>query len=337
MTPAQLAELNIKLLAEGMQPVSRSPGLQFLKAGSGKGREGWWNSEKFMEQTKATVYACEIMYPDHQIVFEVDWSCGHNAFAPDALRTEKMNVSFGGKQPKLRSTTVCQSDLGPHQPKLSPGDTQHMVFQADDEAPFYAPTTPAVDETDADGKVVQEGYVGKAKGLKQVLWERGWWTDRCECCDRPLIGTAKRAEDACRAMDNMLGRCQDFAAETSEFDKLLRGRGHIPLFSPKYHPEIAGCGIEYSWGKSKYEFRRRPDAKSDFHRVVKECLGPEVLSLQRVRKFARRSRQYMRVYHLMATEQPDGARAKSDIEERLMVRGVRATLPASSWMWPCLT
>ena len=29
-----------------------------------------------------------------------------------------------------------------------------------------------------------------------------------------------------------------------------------PIMSPKYHCELAGDGIEYSWGKSKFSFRR---------------------------------------------------------------------------------
>ena len=29
------------------------------------------------------------------------------------------------------------------------------------------------------------------------------------------------------------------------------------MLTPKQHPEIAGCGIEYCWGKAKYEFRNQ--------------------------------------------------------------------------------
>ena len=33
-------------------------------------------------------------------------------------------------------------------------------------------------------------------------------------------------------------------------------RGHILLMSPKGHPEVAGCGIEFAWGHAKNYFRQ---------------------------------------------------------------------------------
>lgn len=320
MTDAQLQQYNAVRIADGRQPLSTSPGLRFLKAGNGKGREGWWNSETFMEQARDIVEAAEIIYPGKQLVFEVDWSCGHNAFAADALRTENMGVNWGGAQSKLRCSIITDEDVGPHNPKLAVGSTQYMHFRDGDDPPWYDQNAPARDVVDAAGKVVTPGYVGKPKGMKQVLWERGLWTDTCQCgCGKKLIGSSKREADNCRAMDARLKKCHDFATERSEFDKLLRDRGHVPLFSPKYHPELAGSGIEYSWGKSKFAYRRTDVNARGFHATVRHVLGPEVLPLERVRRFGRRARQYMRVYHRMATEQPDGARKKDDIEQRVMV------------------
>jgi len=321
MTEEQLAQLNIIRAASGRAPLQTSPGLRFLKAGNGKGREGWWNSEKFMEQATDIVEAFEVLYPDKQLVFEVDWSCGHNAFAADALRTENMGVNFAGAQAKLQSTVITAQDLGKHNPKLAVGDTQHMQFREGDSAPFYQPAAPAHDILDGDGKILQQGFVGKPKGMKQVLHERGLWTETCQCgCGRKMIGTAKKETDKCRAMDALLKQCYDFATQRSQFDILLRDRGHVPLFSPKYHPELAGSGIEYSWGKSKYAYRRANVKTLGFYGTVRHVLGPEVLPLLRVRKFGRRGRQYMRVYHSMATDQPEGATCKDDIEDRVMVR-----------------
>jgi len=320
MTAEELAALNVRRAARGKPPTTSSPGIRFLKAGSGKGREGWWNSEKFMEQARDIVDAVEILYPGHQLVFEVDWSCGHNAFAPDALRVENMNVKYGGKQAKMRETVVSKDDLGRNSPQLKDGDTQFMQFQKEDGPPWYDQNAPADDVLGDDGKVTHEGYVGRPKGMKQILWERGLWDDVCQCgCGKPLIANASKDEDQCRSMSGRLKRCHDFATERSEFDKLLRDRGHIPLFSPKYHPEVAGSGIEYSWGKAKFAYRRTDVNERGFHGTVKHVLGPEVLDINRVRKFGRRARQYMRVYLHMATAQPDGARQKDDIEKHVLV------------------
>ena len=41
----------------------------------------------------------------------------------------------------------------------------------------------------------------------------------------------------------------DFKLETSELSNLWRARGHGFELGVKCHPEMAGCGIEYCWGK----------------------------------------------------------------------------------------
>ena len=50
----------------------------------------------------------------------------------------------------------------------------------------------------------------------------------------------------------------------------IRKMGAICFHSPKYHCEIAGEGIEYSWVNSKYKYRRikalDKKFKKDFHK-----------------------------------------------------------------------
>lgn len=63
------------------------------------------------------------------------------------------------------------------------GDTQSMIFASDTPPPFQGW------EAERSDKVVGEktgGYAGKAKGVKQALWERGWW----------VKGMAAAAKDA---------------------------------------------------------------------------------------------------------------------------------------------
>ena len=60
-----------------------------------------------------------------------------------------------------------------------------MSFVEDAPPPFYDWEALAMDTKvqKAKGKTdVKEGYVGKAKGMRQVLWERVWSThyQRCE-------------------------------------------------------------------------------------------------------------------------------------------------------------
>ena len=44
--------------------------------------------------------------------------------------------------------------------------------------------------------------------------------------------------------------------EKGALQELVESRGLILILSPKCHPELTGCGIEYSWGKSEQYLRR---------------------------------------------------------------------------------
>ena len=73
----------------------------------GEQREGYWNNERFMEQVAKAVKIAEVKYPSSQGYHHIwcfDHSCGHTAFADDALNASKMNKGPGGKQPKMRDT-----------------------------------------------------------------------------------------------------------------------------------------------------------------------------------------------------------------------------------------
>ena len=45
------------------------------------------------------------------------------------------------------------------------GDIQHFYFREGDPPPWYKPNLPPSE------------YIGKAKGMKQIMWERGLWKD----------------------------------------------------------------------------------------------------------------------------------------------------------------
>ena len=54
----------------------------------------------------------------------------------------------------------------------------------------------------------------------------------------------------------VLSECWDFAHEKTGLQELVEQRGHILRMCVKGHPEIAGKGIEYSWGRLKQKYRR---------------------------------------------------------------------------------
>ena len=75
--------------------------------------------------------------------------------------------------------------------------------------------------------------------------------------------------------------------------------------SPKCHPELAGVGTEYCWGKAKYQYRhintgdQKEICKKQRERVV-SYLAPEVLPRRRLRKFDRKAYEYKCAYRKLA-------------------------------------
>ena len=108
------------------------------------------------------------------------------------------------------------------------------------------------------------------------------------------------------------------------------------LASPRYHPELAGLGIEYCWGKGKWTFRREVNDLQSKHlkRNVLISLGDKQfkfkgkgklmaapLPVSRVRKFARRARTYRRLFELF----PNREAAKDALEAWKEGKGVAVT------------
>ena len=266
-----------------------------------------------MEQVRDVLDVYAALMPDYQVMMQVDHSAGHAAKKEGALNTNTMNAGPGGAQAHLRRSTMTAGCIGPHPAvmtlgdgtvvdcKLQAGDVQEFNFPAAAEAgrpavPFFdrQPDNPA-------------HYFGMAKGMKQVLFERGWWPAEM---GGPR-GKQMNKDDQMVALDML----PDFLAETSAFETSLNSCGHFGLLSPKGHPEMAGQGVEYCWGKAKQYYRRHNtmDNKT-FKQRVKVCMDATVLDMERVRKFARRARAYRNGY-----KQPELAGSYLGIE-RLVKR-----------------
>lgn len=89
------------------------------------------------------------------------------------------------------------------------------------------------------------------------------------------------------------------------------------MLSPKFHPEVAGVGIEYSWGMSKLKFRRELNDEIPKHlhqNIVASMCRKTILTLPRIRRFARRTRDFCRAY-LKLEKDAAGADSKDRIEK----------------------
>ena len=101
----------------------------------------------------------------------------------------------------------------------------------------------------------------------------------------------------------LMASCLDFAEEMTALQHVGHELGVSVIITPKFHAEMAGEGIEYSWGVSKSVYRRMPLAskkgKTSFKALVKECTSRDVLTTATVRKLSRRARTYICAYYAL--------------------------------------
>ena len=104
--------------------------------------------------------------------------------------------------------------------------------------------------------------------------------------------------------------CHDFQNEVTQLQTIASSYGIRVEMTPKYHAEIAGCGIEYSWGAAKSRYRQIPlerkRKKHDLKEAVRHSI--DVLTKQTVRKCDRKARTYIQAYfYLEVMRQGEGA------------------------------
>jgi len=281
-----------ELYGPGTKPkLEASPGVRFLEYG--KNKDGYWTAADMAKQLEDMIDYYECLYPGWQLIFEFDWSSGHKAHREGCLAAYKMNVSFGGKQSIPDASRLTEGCVGPQEKrKIQVDEMQHFFFRTgeengtgvDDPPPWYAPNVSASE------------YLGQAKGLKQVLWERGLWVDGMVRAVGEDDDEPQRSQSM--SMTHVLSECEDFRNEVTLLEEIAWRRGHIVLFTPKGHCELAGIGIEYCWGKLKKWYRRNnsPTGPADFFDLVVRSMSREVLPLTTARRFARKARAYMRAY-----------------------------------------
>ena len=83
----------------------------------------------------------------------------------------------------------------------------------------------------------------------------------------------------------------------SLIQKLVEKRGGVLIMSAKFHPECAGVGVEYCFGRCKWYFKKNHvHSTQGLRRGSELCFDRTVVSLHHTRRFARKSRDYQRAY-----------------------------------------
>jgi hypothetical protein len=168
---------------------------------------------------------------------------------------------------------------------------------------------------------IREGWVGKPKGIYQVLWERGW-LDPDNLKQYTMNGKKDRYGiiQLQSSLKNLLRSCRDFQEEESLLQSMGRKMGVVIDRTPKCHCELAGEGIEYSWGCAKNFYRTLPirekKSKESFKESVRKCLDQEtVLTKQRIRAFSRRARQYTMAYYALQLQQQHSQQQERQLDD----------------------
>jgi hypothetical protein len=115
---------------------------------------------------------------------------------------------------------------------------------------------------------VKEGWLGKPKGMLQIVWEPGWIDLTKVVTVRSMrysndgkkehFGQDGKLKEASRqyALSYLLQQCTNFKDEKSDLEHLATELSEWDttisiLFTPKYHCKLEGEGIEYCWSIAK--------------------------------------------------------------------------------------
>ena len=124
-----------------------------------------------------------------------------------------------------------------------------------------------------EGKYLKRGWVSKAKGMFQVLWEHGF-IDASQWQKYTVSGPVDKYGEVIDefSLSKLISKQYDFANEDSMLQYYGKQLGLIIDQTPKCHQEMVGEGIEYSWGCGKNHFWAIPieerRMKKNFHGCV---------------------------------------------------------------------
>ncbi|KAJ3507789.1 hypothetical protein NMY22_g16822 [Coprinellus aureogranulatus] len=229
----------------------------------GSNGDAWWDCKQLIKQViEDAIPVFEAAHPGCQALFVFDQSSAHAALPDDALKAFEMNKSNGGAQRIQHDTVIPMTNPYPE----FRGKPQPMTIPNPDD-----PTKPI------------------AKGLKQVLEERGFDTNGKNAKCAPVC--PHENQDCCLA--RILSHQDDFANQISVLEEEITKRGHLCLFLPKFHCELNP--IEMYWGWAKYRYRQ--EQKPTFaHAKLAAEKWLDACPADVIRRFVNRSWRFMSAY-----------------------------------------
>ena len=138
--------------------------------------------------------------------------------------------------------------------------------------------------------------------MLQILYERGFIDPNIDIKNYTDKGLklADGNVNSAKSYKKMIEILPDFVAKQALLEYIAQLLGTKVKSSLKYHPEIAGEGIEFCWGVSKSWYRKQrledKKKKSNFKKLVESSMSESVLGYHSVHKCARRMRSYVLAY-----------------------------------------
>ena len=181
----------------------------------GTGGDPWWDHIQLLAQVDKVIAIFKKAHPGCEALFLFDQSSMHGLLGPDALRVFDMNKSNGGKQRKQKDTVIPMNNP---QPQFC-GKIQKITAEA-----------------------------GKAKGLKQVLEERGF----------NITGMSAKCSPVCSFENNnccmarLLSKQDDFCLQISLLEQKIKDKGYNCVFLPKFHCKLNPIEMVYSFNYFLY-------------------------------------------------------------------------------------
>jgi hypothetical protein len=241
----------------------------------GKGHDAWWDLPQLVQQLKSAIAIFEYTHPNCTGVFVFDRSSAHEGYAEDSLNVNSMNINPGGKQKKLRDTTIPLSNPDPAPGEADTrGQQQKMCFPDDHSDPKLQGQPKGVKVVLQERKSVWDKYTSicDARGARIV--------GKCASCTksqvqkdaerRVALADAMGQDDAISAQDvseaegavlsvaidewccmsRVLSLQEDFRNERPLIQTIIENAGHVCLFLPRFHCELNA--IEMLWGYAKH-------------------------------------------------------------------------------------
>ena len=153
-------------------------------------------------------------------------------------------------------------------------------------------------------------WLGKPKGLKQILWERGWINETQLNMYQKVAVDKDGGKVIHLPLLRLMEQCLNFFNEVTEMEIMAEKMGVCIMVNMKYHTKLVDEGVGYTWGAAKCRFwaiqilLKMKEGRAVFSKNVRSVLSTNrELSIDNIRRFSKRTRSYMLLYFTMGNQE----------------------------------